>query len=89
MFIVSDPVQSTWIPTAAPLNYIPIAQEPIYSNTFHDGKRTVLNKRKSRQVNPAPAHPWFCGTFRGHTNFISDMSFSSNGKYVASSAEGM
>jgi len=87
MFVVSDLFQSTWIPTAPPLNYIPIPQEPPrYSTTFRNGKRTLLNRNRNRNVYLAPAHPGFYG--RGH-NFISDVSFSSNGKCVASNVEGM
>ncbi|XP_029679709.1 transducin beta-like protein 2 [Formica exsecta] len=76
----------SWSPTAPPLSFIP--QEPAcYSHSFRNGRRIPLNKRRNKQL--TPTHSWLTATLRGHTGFISDMSFSNNGRYLASCADGM
>ncbi|XP_050453399.1 transducin beta-like protein 2 isoform X2 [Cataglyphis hispanica] len=80
--------QPSWSPAAAPLGFIPIPQEPpIFSHTLHNGRRIPLNKKRNKQVLLYPAHPWLTSTLRGHTGIISDMSFSNNGRYLASCAD--
>ncbi|KAL6433229.1 hypothetical protein ACFW04_006443 [Cataglyphis niger] len=78
-----------WTPSAAPLGFIPIPQEPpIFSHSVHNGRRLPLNKKRNKQVLLYPAHAWLTSTLRGHTGIIGDMSFSNNGRYLASCADG-
>ncbi|KAL6433228.1 hypothetical protein ACFW04_006443 [Cataglyphis niger] len=77
-----------WTPSAAPLGFIPIPQEPpIFSHSVHNGRRLPLNKKRNKQVLLYPAHAWLTSTLRGHTGIIGDMSFSNNGRYLASCAD--
>lgn len=34
------------------------------------------------------SHPWYLTTLKGHTDTVYDLSYSSNGKYLASCSEG-
>ncbi|XP_043268488.1 uncharacterized protein [Venturia canescens] len=49
------------------------------------GKRAKNKKR--REAQQEFAHPWMVGALKGHTGPILDISFSSNGKFLASCAE--
>lgn len=44
--------------------------------------------KRNHQSNKNHSHPWLVTTFKGHTSEVRDMDFSSNGKYLASCAEG-
>ncbi|XP_070154095.1 transducin beta-like protein 2 isoform X2 [Polyergus mexicanus] len=78
----------SWSPTAPPLRFIPIPQEPpCYSHSFRNGRRISLNKKRNKQVLLFPTHSWLTTMLRGHTGTISNMNFSNNGRYLASCAD--
>jgi len=53
-----------------------------------EGNKRAKNNKK-RQAQQERVHPWMIGTLKGHTGLVNDMDFSSNGRYLASCADGM
>lgn len=51
------------------------------------GNKRAKNKKR-REVQQERVHPWMMGTLKGHTGLVNDMDFSSNGRYLASCADG-
>lgn len=51
-------------------------------------KKAPENKWSAKSDKQAYSHPWLLTTIKGHTGPILDIDFSSNGKYLASCAEG-
>lgn len=44
---------------------------------------------KRKEVKDTYSHPWLIASLKGHSGEISDLDFSSNGKQLASCAEGI
>jgi len=51
------------------------------------GNKRAKNKKR-REAQQERVHPWMMGTLKGHTGLVNDMDFSSNGRYLASCADG-
>lgn len=57
-------------------------------NSAGGGNKRARNKKR-REAQQDFTHKWMIGALKGHTGTVLDMDFSSNGKFLASSAEGM
>ncbi|KAK0083646.1 hypothetical protein PV325_008448 [Microctonus aethiopoides] len=55
-------------------------------NSAGGGNKRAKNKKR-REAQQDFAHKWMIGALKGHTGTVLDMDFSSNGKFLASSAE--
>lgn len=55
------------------------------SNVGKNSKRSSLKKRSDKANY---SHNWLLTTLKGHTGSVMDMSFSANGKYLATCADG-
>jgi WD40 repeat protein len=55
------------------------------SNVGKSSKRSNLKKRTDKTNY---SHNWLLTTLKGHTGSVMDMSFSANGKYLATCADG-
>lgn len=68
-------------------------RDPTSGSTGPTGSGAGGNKRaknrKRREAQQEFTHSWMVGTLKGHTAHVLDMNFSSNGKFLASCAEGM
>lgn len=62
------------------------------SETTNTNNKTNVNKKrpnlKKRTDKTNYSHNWLLTTLKGHTGSVMDMSFSSNGKYLATCADG-
>lgn len=59
--------------------------QAIKSSNVKNSKRSNLKKRSDKTNY---SHNWLLTTLKGHTGSVLDMSFSSNGKYLATCADG-
>lgn len=53
------------------------------------GSNKRAKNKKRREAQQEFTHSWMVGALKGHTARVLDMNFSSNGKFLASCAEGM
>lgn len=53
------------------------------------GNSKRAKNKKRREAQQEFTHSWMVGALKGHTAPVLDMNFSSNGKFLASCAEGM
>lgn len=58
------------------------------TNTGKAKKKVPENKWTSKNDKQNYSHPWLLTSIKGHTGPILDIDFSSNGKYLASCADG-
>lgn len=75
--------RNEFVPTQESPMYIP----PSASVPREFGNKRVKNKKR-REAQQERVHPWMMGTLKGHTGLVNDMDFSSNGRYLASCADG-
>jgi len=66
--------------------YIP-PPPPVPMQPREFGNKRAKNKKR-REAQQERVHPWMMGTLKGHTGLVNDMDFSSNGRYLASCADG-
>lgn len=57
----------------------------VKSNVGKNSKRANVKKRSDKANY---SHNWLLTTLKGHTGSVMDMSFSANGKYLATCADG-
>lgn len=53
------------------------------------GNNKRAKNKKRRETQQEFTHSWVVGALKGHTGPVLDMNFSSNGKFIATCAEGM
>ncbi|KAK1125705.1 hypothetical protein K0M31_005253 [Melipona bicolor] len=56
--------------------------------TASSGSNKRAKNKKRREAQQEFTHSWLRGALKGHTSSVLNMNFSSNGKYLASCAEG-
>lgn len=57
-------------------------------NKTNVGKNSKRSNLKKRSDKANYSHDWLMTTLKGHTGSVMDMSFSANGKYLATCADG-
>lgn len=57
-------------------------------NKTNVGKNSKRSNLKKRSDKTNYSHNWLITTLKGHTGSVMDMSFSANGKYLATCADG-
>lgn len=57
-------------------------------NKANVGKNSKRSNLKKRSDKANYSHNWLLTTLKGHTGSVMDMSFSANGKYLATCADG-
>lgn len=62
--------------------------EAVNQAKANNGKATKRSNLKKRSDKTNYSHNWLLTTLKGHTGSVLDMSFSSNGKYLATCADG-
>ncbi|XP_011164114.1 uncharacterized protein LOC113002627 isoform X2 [Solenopsis invicta] len=72
-------------PASESLMLIP-SSPPVSMQPREFGNKRAKNKKR-REAHQERVHPWMMGTLKGHTGLVSDMDFSSNGRYLASCAD--
>lgn len=78
--------RNEFVPVSKSPMYIP-PSTPVSMQSREFGNKRVKNKKR-REAQQERVHPWMMGTLKGHTGLVTDMDFSSNGRYLASCADG-